>query len=211
MKRILIGFAAGFLCLSALAQTTELEKCSADCKIRSFKATASKALGAWTKPTDGSCSVGQRNGFPMPDPKCTPGAVNPTVTVAVLKNIAHFKTCCVRDHIESEAAKHDAYKWYGIPIPENNEGATQVCELDHLVPLELGGADSMDNIWPQCGPDSVTLNERYFKQKDQVEFYLADEVKAGKMDQAEAQRKIAADYTQFLDAAKQYCAANRCE
>ena len=53
----------------------------------------------------------------------------------------------------------------------------------------------MDNIWPQCGPDSVTLGQRYFKQKDMVEFYLADQVKAGNMDQTTAQQEIAADYS----------------
>ncbi len=58
-----------------------------------------------------------------------------------------------------------------------NSDQNQVCELDHLVPLELGGADGLGNIWPQCGPDSVALNERYFKIKDRVEVYLADEVK----------------------------------
>ena len=59
----------------------------------------------------------------------------------------------------------------------------QVCELDHLVPLELGGADTLDNIWPQCGPNGVGLHERYFKLKDMVENYLtAPMVKAGRMD-----------------------------
>lgn len=211
MKRILMCVAAGLLCVSAYSQTAAREQCAADCKIKGLKPTASKALGAWQQPADGSCTAGTRNGFPIPDPKCTPGAINPTVTVAVLKNAAHFRTCCVRDRVESEEEKHVAYGWYGIPIPQHNAGATQVCELDHLVPLELGGADTMDNIWPQCGPDAVTLNERYFKQKDQVETYLADQVKAGKMNQAEAQRGIASDYTQYLAAAKEYCAAHNCE
>jgi hypothetical protein len=145
----------------------------------------------------------------MPDPSCTPGAVNPTVTIDVLKN-TNFRTCCIRDKVESEPDKHVAYKWYGVPDPPNNT-KDQTCELDHLVPLELGGGDSMDNIWPQCGPDNVTLKERYFKQKDQVEFYLADQVKAGAMDQSTAQHAIAKDYTQFLDAAKQYCSSHKCE
>jgi hypothetical protein len=84
------------------------------------------------------------------------------------------------------------------------------CELDHLVPLELGGGDSMDNIWPQCGPSAVTLNDRYFKQKDQVEMYLAGQVKSGAMDISKAQHAIATDYTQFMDAAKQFCASHSC-
>jgi len=191
------------------AAATATEKCTVSCVITGFAAKNHRTLAAHKTPTDGSCKIGTKNGFPMPDPTCTPGAVNPTVTVDVLKN-ANFRTCCIRDKVESEAAKHIAYQWYGLPVPSNDQGATQTCELDHLVPLELGGGDSMDNIWPQCGPDNVTLNERYFKQKDQVEFYLADQVKAGAMDQSTAQKAIAKDYTQFVDAAKTYCSTHTC-
>jgi hypothetical protein len=186
------------------------EKCSVSCVIAGFAAKNHRSLAAHISPADGACHVGTKSGFPMPDLKCTPGAINPTITVAVLKN-PNFRTCCIRDKVESEQDKHTAYKWYGISAPDQNEGENQTCELDHLVPLELGGGDSMDNIWPQCGPDSVTLNERYFKQKDQVEFYLADQVKAGSMDLQSAQRAIAADYTQFLKAASAYCKSHKCE
>jgi hypothetical protein len=67
-----------------------------------------------------------------------------------------------------------------------------------LALLELGGADGLGNIWPQCGPDGVPLDERYFKAKDRVENYLADEVKAGRMSLHDAQRGIASDWTQYL-------------
>jgi len=70
--------------------------------------------------------------------------------------------------------------------PQHNSGRNQVCELDHLVPLELGGADGMGNIWPQCGPDDMTLKNRYFKIKDRVENYLADEVKAERLQRLQA-------------------------
>jgi hypothetical protein len=95
--------------------------------------------------------------------------------------------------------------------PDPTQGEHQVCELDHLVPLELGGADGLGNIWPQCGPDSTILNDRYFKVKDRVENYLADEVKAGRISLDVAQRGVASDWTQFLPAANRYCAAGgRC-
>jgi hypothetical protein len=51
--------------------------------------------------------------------------------------------------------KGKTYASYGIARPNNNTGASQTCELDHVVPLEIGGADTIDNIWPQCGPKSV--------------------------------------------------------
>ena len=104
-----------------------------------------------------------------------------------------------------------AYSWYGIQKPRGNSGDNQVCELDHLVPLELGGADGMGNIWPECGPNATVLENRYFKVKDRVENYLADEVRAGRVPLATAQRGIATDWTQYLSEANRYCeSAGRC-
>ena len=165
---------------------------------------ASEYFGNWQEPAKGSCAVRMRNGYPVPDPLCTPGGVNPTVTEGVIRNPG-WRTREVRNCAESEAQKHAAYGWYDITKPRINSNDNQVCELDHLVPLELGGADGMGNIWPQCGPDAVTLNQRYFKQKDHVENYLADEVRAGRMALPEAQRGIARDWTQYLNDADLWC------
>lgn len=68
-----------------------------------------------------------------------------------------------------------------------NTGRTQTCELDHLISIELGGADTLDNIWPQCGPRGVVLPKRFFKQKDDVENYLAAQVRAGAIRLEDAQ------------------------
>lgn len=147
------------------------------------------------------CKVSSTNGFPMPDPSCTPGAVNPTLTLDVLQDPG-FKTGCVRDLASKPSEKHQTYDWYGITPPKVNKGAKQVCELDHLVSLELGGADTLDNIWPQCGPSRTVLKNRYFKQKDMVENYLAAQVRAGAIPLKEAQKGIATDWTQYLEDAK---------
>ncbi len=163
--------------------------------------TASTGLAQVTLPPGKTCSVRMTNGFPLPDPACTPGAVNPTVTTEVLQNPS-FRTICVRSQATTESQKASTYQFYGIPHPPQNTGAHQTCELDHLISLELGGADTLDNIWPQCGPDGVTLSERYFKQKDGVENYLAKQVREGKITLEDAQRGIASDWTQFLAASE---------
>ena len=174
-------------------------------------ACASRYFSSWHRPANGDCSTSLHDGYPIPDPHCTPGGIDPTVTADVLKNDG-WRTGCIRNCSTSEAEKHIAYRWYGLHAPRKNFGEHQVCELDHLVPLELGGADGLGNIWPQCGPSDTVLKDRYFKVKDRVENYLADEVKAGKMSLETAQRGIAADWTQYLDAANRYCAAGgRCE
>ncbi len=72
------------------------------------------------------------------------------------------------------------------------------------MPLELGGADGLGNIWPQCGPTETDLSNRYFKRKDRVEGYLAAKVRAGEMPLEEAQRGIAADWTQYLAASENF-------
>jgi hypothetical protein len=153
--------------------------------------------------------IRRRNGFPVPDPSCTPGAYNPSVTVDVLDDPG-FSTKCLRDGATTEQEKFVTYSWYRLRHPRNNEGPNQVCELDHLVPLELGGADTLDNIWPQCGPNGVGLHERYFKLKDMVENYLTAMVKAGRMDLDEARKGIATDWTQYLEAAQRVCRGDRC-
>ena len=107
----------------------------------------------------GTCTVRSGHGYPIPDPQCTPGGITPTVTVTLLRN-PDWKTRCIRNCETSEAEKHIAYEWYGIQKPRPNSGDRQVCELDHLVPLELGGADGLGNIWPECGPDEATLQNR---------------------------------------------------
>lgn len=177
-------------------QRSSPEQGPASCK--AFGITCdSQYLAAWAWPKDGSCAVRLRNGYPVPDPRCTPGGIVPHLTATTLRD-PQWRTRCIRDCQSTEQQKHVAYLWYGLAAPVENNGREQVCELDHLVPLELGGADGLGNIWPQCGPDATTLRNRYFKQKDVVENYLASSVKAGTMSLDEAQRGIAADWTQYL-------------
>lgn len=164
----------------------------------------SQYFADWREPADATCRTRMRNGYPEPDARCTPGGVNPTVTADVLRDPA-WRTKEVRNCAESEAQKHAAYAWYRIEKPRVNSNENQVCELDHLVPLELGGADGMGNIWPECGPDGVTLKQRYFKEKDMVENYLAGEVRAGRMPLSDAQKGIASDWTQYLNDADLWC------
>ena len=170
----------------------------------------SEYLFTWQAPADASCAAIVRAGELFPDARCTPGGINPSVTAEILRDPA-WRTRCLRNCQTSEAEKHIVYRWYAIRKPRENSGENQVCELDHLVPLELGGADGLGNIWPECGPDNASLRQRNFKIKDRVENYLADEVRAGRMPLRAAQRGIAQDWSQYLDAANISCSATgRC-
>jgi hypothetical protein len=170
---------------------------------------ASQYFAAWTWPADGSCQAKMRDGYPEPDPRCTPGGFVPGITAETLRDPS-WKTRCIRNCQSSEVQKRATYAWYGLPRPDDNTGQKQTCELDHLVPLELGGADGMGNIWPECGPADVALRERYFKQKDLVENYLAAKVRSGEIPIEEAQRGIATDWVQYLKIARVHCQRAQC-
>ena len=181
----------------------------ANCTSFKIDDTASQPLQNVTIPPTKRCVTRTSNGFPLPDPTCTPGASNPTLTTEVLQN-PEFRTECVRNDATTESQKAETYKWYNIPHPDPNTGAMQTCELDHLISLELGGSDQLENLWPQCGPPGVVLVERYFKQKDTVENYLAKQVKDGLIDLGEAQKGIATDWTRYISEAEKTCPRGRC-
>jgi hypothetical protein len=133
----------------------------------------------------------------LPDPACTPGAVNPTITAEVLRDPS-FRTGQERDDLTSAARKRVVYGWYGIAPPKDNKGPGQVCELDHLISIGLGGSDALENIWPECGPADVPVGQREFKIKDaHAELGLMRQVKAG-ADLGDIQHRIAQDWTQFI-------------
>lgn len=169
---------------------------SAACESIGFRCSSDYFV-KWVEPTMGSCAVIMHDGYPIPDPHCTPGGFDPTVSTETLRN-RDWRTGCIRNCESSESDKELTYEWYKISKPAANRGKSQTCELDHLVPLELGGADGLGNIWPQCGPEDVAFADRYFKKKDRVENYLAREVKAGRMQLRDAQRGIAEDWTQYI-------------
>jgi hypothetical protein len=195
-----VAAAATSLCVTLLL-LNPIIAAGAECTEFKIDGTKSAAIetpaASATGQVPGSCRLRQRSGYWLPDPRCTPGSKNPDLTEEVLRNPA-FRTGCVRDSATSETDKSAMYARYGVARPPDNRGVKQICELDHLVSLELGGADTLDNIWPQCGPSKVVLRERYFKVKDEVENYLARRVREGSMRLIDAQRGIANDWTQFI-------------
>jgi hypothetical protein len=197
-----------FLVLGYAGLRSAFADTPANCESFDIDAKDSHPLGQFSTPRAGSCKprASSVDGILLPDPNCTPGAINQTLTADVLTN-PDFRTGCVRDNATSAKDKANTYVWYKIPHPQNNRGVMQVCELDHLISLELGGADSLANIWPQCGPSKVVLRERYFKRKDAVENWLAKQVRDGVMKLEDAQNGIAQDWTQFLEEATKECSS----
>jgi hypothetical protein len=158
--------------------------------------SAAPALAAPTRqhvtgrvPAPGSCRYRTAaDGQPLPDPACTPGATDPRVTQATIA-----ETICVTGYTarvrppvqETDRVKHGLMLAYGTEQPN---------ELDHLIPLELGGSSDVRNLWPEPPPSP--------NPKDRVESALHDLVCAAVRQRGApylplrtAQRLIAADWT----------------
>src|ERR1019366_6238282 len=56
----------------------------------------------WQEPSDGECAPSIRNGYPVPDPRCTPGGINATVSAKVLTD-PQWRTRCIRNCESSES------------------------------------------------------------------------------------------------------------
>ena len=119
----------------------------------------------------------------LPDRHCTPGATDPAVTQADIGS-----TICVPGYtatVRPPESQTEAFK-FGQAYPAYGIATGAESELDHLVPLELGGANDAANLWPEVGPLP--------NAKDSVERALNRAVCDGRITLARAQRVIAADW-----------------
>lgn len=125
---------------------------------------------------------------PGPDPACTPGSVRPDVTQATIQTTICRPgwTATVRPSSgETDDVKGDALAAYGVHAPRED------VELDHLVPIELGGSNDVTNLWPEV---SDLPGAGFRNSKDTVENTLRREVCAGQVTLAAAQAAIADDW-----------------
>jgi hypothetical protein len=123
----------------------------------------------------------------LPRHDLTPGAIDPRVTKRNIRNTICRRgyTATVRPPFEyTNAMKHRLMRLYG------ETGSIHDYELDHLIPLELGGCPTCEsNLWPE--PRNVFPSA---SEKDEVESYLHEQVCSGAIPLADAQREIAADW-----------------
>jgi hypothetical protein len=116
----------------------------------------------------------------MPDPACTPGAIFPDATREQICETGYSST--VRN--VPDAVKDQAYEEYGI-----TSHAPGQYEVDHLIPLELGGSNDIANLFPEAADPRPGFHE-----KDKVENHLHDQVCDGSMSLHDAQVQIAANW-----------------
>jgi hypothetical protein len=113
----------------------------------------------------------------MPNRVLTPGDVTQrdAAAVCVYGNASRHRKVSYR-------TRDRVYLAYGIPRGQRKGRY----EIDHLVPLELGGSNRPANLWPQPLADA--------KKKDRVEDRLHELVCDGEMTLDAAQRAIERDW-----------------
>ena len=117
----------------------------------------------------------------LPDRSKSPGDVLTTDTAIICKS-GYSKTV----RAVPESLKNAVYKLYGITSRNPGE-----YEIDHVVSLELGGSNSIRNLYPESYI-TQPLNARV---KDKLENRLHALVCAGTLDLTVAQQAIASDWT----------------
>ncbi|GAA4012340.1 hypothetical protein GCM10022631_25190 [Deinococcus rubellus] len=117
----------------------------------------------------------------LPDPKLSPGDVL-TSDKAIICVSGYTKT--VRNVPQS--LKEQVYKEYGITSRESGE-----YEIDHIVSLELGGSNSIRNLFPESYK-TQPLNAHV---KDTLENKLHALACGGQISMQDAQQAIASNWT----------------
>jgi hypothetical protein len=128
----------------------------------------------------------------LPYPDLTPGGVFDDVTLQDICTPGYSK----KVRAVTKALRDQAYKSYGITSYQPGE-----YQLDHLIPLSIGGSNSILNLWPQSNNTSP-WNAR---TKDALEQRLRKLVCSGQVDLETAQREIA---TNWINAYQKYIGAS---
>jgi hypothetical protein len=147
-------------------------------------------------PAPGTCHVRHAaDEEPLPDPACTPGAVDAVVTdenvASTICRKGGYTTSVRPPESLTAPAKRALLAAYGIP-------AAQVSnyELDHLVELAAGGASDTRNLWPE--PNTLTMYKGsafVHNDKDNVEAYTFRAICAGNVTPTAVQQAMATDWT----------------
>lgn len=147
-------------------------------------------------PAPGSCRIRTAgDGEPLPDPACTPGAVDAAVTdtdtgTTICRKGGYTSSVRPPESL-TEPAKKKLLAAYGIPADQISK-----YELDHLVDLADGGASDIRNLWPEPNTfEQYKQSAFVHNDKDAVEAYTFHAVCAGKVSVSAVQNAIATDWT----------------
>ena len=149
-----------------------------------------------------------------PDPKLTPGHQEDAEVNDLLKrwpcpsrgkagadglctySAAHRNVSAAekRDIYDEYEALHAGLTEYCKAEPS---GRDQRCEVDHFVPECAGGANDPSNLWIQRADSTLDGEPMGFHQKDVLEEWGCEQIKARRLDPAEFARRITTDWVAY--------------
>jgi hypothetical protein len=119
---------------------------------------------------------------PRPDRLCSPGAYYSRLTKRVICS-SGFRTGTIRNVPQAEKLRVE--REYGMPATYYGH----TIEIDHIVPLELGGSNAIANLFPEPGSGAAN-----YHVKDALENRAKAEVCDGRLSVRAARRGFARNW-----------------
>jgi hypothetical protein len=116
---------------------------------------------------------------------------NKTITPGIARSVTLTELCTTSTSLVRnvpDSLKKKVFVSYGMSSNDRSQCA-EGYEIDHLISLELGGANDAKNLWPQnyCGKYNA-------HDKDKLENELHRQICLGKIKMDDAQNCIASDW-----------------
>jgi len=135
----------------------------------------------------------------LPDPDCSPGSHFPYMNLQINGKYvqdpggAIVGDICVPGYTKnvrdvSQKTKNKVYEMYGVVSHQTGEW-----EMDHIIPLTLGGDNEITNLYPQ-----PLLPKPGFRQKDRCEVCLNKKVCNGEISLIDAHDLMTRNWTRCL-------------
>ena len=122
-----------------------------------------------------------------PDPAVTPGTANPDVTPITLNSTICAPNATQPRSTTSASTTTKVFARYRIPSVRQSDYV-----IDQLVPLELGGTNDVENLWPEPKVGATGA-----ARKDAVERLLYQRVCDGTIEVEAAQQWFETDWTRI--------------
>jgi hypothetical protein len=206
-RRLLLGAAAATLVATVASpvRTLVLPPWGPDVEVSApaWQGLVTAAGRGWTTagiegpiPARGSCHYRHGpGGEVLPDPHCTPGAIDTAVGASTLSatvcRVGGYTGSVRPPEAITEAAKRKLMAAYGIPWSQAGR-----YELDHLVELNAGGASDFRNLWPEPNVflNGATSSAFVRNDKDRVEAYTFHQLCTGQVNLWALQHAMASNW-----------------
>jgi len=136
-----------------------------------------------------------------PDSIKTPGMADTLkasdLTKRYTEDCPSNKSSCTysQAHRNVPASVHtQVYDEYNIAAADRN---IKFGEVDHFYPLCAGGSNDIKNLWDQPAENEWNGQNYGYHEKDKLETYVCEQIKAGKLNPKDAYNRITSDWVKF--------------